>query len=147
GQMFAGGTLIRCMEKEVGQDVKIFGGMAGDDGAFSRSFVFTSERSTDLGIAALILDEEKIGLYGMAISGWKPLGITRTITKCEDGWIYTIDDKPALEMYLKYLGRVPDAGVDKFKIFEETGVHHPFLVEEAGDPVIRTPLMINREKH
>ena len=79
--------------------------MAGDDGTFTGSYVFTNEEESDEGIAALVLDEEKISLHGMAISGWKPLGIARTVTKSEGGWIYTIDDQPALEMYLNTSGR------------------------------------------
>ena len=59
--------------------------MAGDDGTFTGTYVFTYEKETDEGIAALVLDEEKISLHGMAISGWKPIGIFRTVTKSEDG--------------------------------------------------------------
>ena len=146
GEIFSGDVLLRSMEAVVGQHVNIYGGMAGDDGTFTGSYVFTYEKESDEGIAALVLDEEKISLHGMAISGWKPLGIARTVTKSEGGWIYTIDDQPALEMYLRYLGKEPVSGEDKRKIFEDVGVHYPFQVEGTDDPVMRTPIMVNGDE-
>jgi len=146
GEIFSGDEVLRSMEAVVGPNVKIYGGMAGDDGTFTGSYVFTNEEETDEGIAALVLDEEKISLYGMAISGWKPVGISKTVTKSEGGWIYTIDDQPALEMYFRYLGKEPVPGEDKRKIFEDVGVHYPFQVEGTDDPVMRTPIMVNGDK-
>lgn len=145
-EIFDGAALIRQLELTLGSETGIYGGMAGDDATFKGSYVFTAEHATDSGIAALVIDQEKIHLTGLAVSGWKPLGITRTVTKCEDGWILKIDDQPALEMYLKYLGKELLPGDDKFKLFEEVGIHHPFLMEDLNNPIIRTPFMVNREK-
>lgn len=146
GVMFRGDVLLKSMASEVGPHVQIYGGMAGDDGTFTGSYVFTDDKETDIGVAALILDEEKISMHGMAISGWKPLGLARTVTKSENGWLYSIDGQPALEMYLRYLGKEAAPGEDKYKMFEDIGVHYPFQVENAGDPVMRTPFLINREE-
>jgi hypothetical protein len=147
GEYFDGGTLIRSVEDAVGFDVNICGGMAGDDAKFTGTYVFTYDQSADIGVAALILDEEKIDIRGMAISGWKPLGTTKTVTKSEDGWVYTIDGQPALDMYLRYLGEQPASGSGPVKIFEEIGFYYPLLAIDAGDPLIRTPLMIDKEKN
>jgi hypothetical protein len=140
-------TLIEKMEEGLGPRVNIFGGLAGDDFTFTGTYVFTNGRETDKGIVALVLNEDRLSLHGYAMSGWKPLGIKRTITKCEDGWIYAIDDKPALEMYLKYLGSEYKSGKYDYKMFEEVGIFYPFLVEEITNPVIRTPLYIDNEKN
>jgi hypothetical protein len=146
GEMFGGDLLLHAMEAVIGPGIQMYGGMAGDDSTFKGSYVFTYEKETDIGIVALVLDEDKISLHGMAISGWKPLGISRTVTKSEDGWLYEIDGQPALEMYLKYLGKEAISGEDRYKLFEEVGIHYPFQVEGIGDPVMRTPMMINKEK-
>ena len=139
---------FEALKAVVGPHVNIYGGMAGDDGTFTGTYVFTYEKETDEGIAALVLDEDKISLHGMAISGWKPIGIFRTVTKSKGSWIYTIDDQPALEMYLKYLGKEPASGEDKYKIFDEVGLHYPFQVEGKGDePVMRTPMVVNGEEN
>jgi len=142
-----GADLVRSMENVVGQKVNIYGGMAGDDLTYTGTYAFTYERESEKGIAALVLDENKINLHGMAISGWKPLGILRTVTKSEGGWIYTIDDQPALQMYLKYLGNKPITGENEYELFEDVGFHYPFQVEGIGDPVMRTPFKINKDEN
>lgn len=148
GNLLDGEALVRSIENLVGPQVNIYGGMAGDDGTFTGTYVFTYEKETDEGIAALVLDEEKIRLYGMAISGWKPIGIFRTVTKSKGNLIYTIDDQPALDLYLKYLGKEPASVANKYKIFDEVGLHYPFQVErEMGEPVMRTPMSFNSDEN
>lgn len=147
-ELLDGEALVHSIEKLVGPQVNIYGGMAGDDGTFTGTYVFTYEKETDAGIAALVLDEDKISLHGMAMSGWKPIGIFRTVTKSKGNLIYTIDDQPALDMYLKYLGKDPASVTDKFKIFDEVGLHYPFQVErERGEPVMRTPMSFNPDEN
>jgi len=147
GEMIDGETLIRSIEKRVGPNVNLFGGMAGDDITFTGTYVFTHDRSTDYGMTALILNEEKINLYGMALSGWKPIGIFRTITKSEENLIYTIDGQPALEIYLRFLGKEKSDDDDPVKFFDSIGIHYPFQIERANrEPMMCTPIGYNREK-
>ena len=147
GNILDGEILIRSIEKVVGTTSNIFGGMAGDDISFTGAYVFTAYESTSYGIAALILDEDKISLHGMAISGWKPIGVLRTVTKSEDNLIYSIDDKPALEMYLRFLGSEVAPGDDQIKFFESLGNHYPFQIErEHREPLMCNPIGYNREK-
>ncbi|HEX6171607.1 MAG TPA: FIST N-terminal domain-containing protein [Chitinophagaceae bacterium] len=141
GEIFDGQGFVNSLEKVIGPHVKMYGGMAGDDYSFSGSFVFTNEKSTDEGIVALILDEDKVSVTGMAISGWQPVGTVKTVTRSEDGWLYTIDDKPALDMYLRYLGK---QSTDT-KFYEEVGLFYPFQVIDATDPVMRTPMSMNKD--
>jgi hypothetical protein len=139
GKMMDGETLIRSIENVVGVHAKMFGGMAGDDMTFTGTYAFTYNQSTDHGMAALILNEDKIGLHGMAISGWKPIGVTLTITKSEGNHIYAIDDQPALEMYLRYLGSVLPSTDNQHEFFENLGNQYPLQIERAD----REPLMCN----
>ncbi|MBK7158461.1 MAG: hypothetical protein IPH77_07860 [Ignavibacteria bacterium] len=89
GKMLDGESLVRSIEGMTDSQMKICGGMAGDDISFTGTFVFTNGRSTDYGMIALALNEEKIDFLGMAVSGWKPIGVHKTITKCEDNLIMT----------------------------------------------------------
>ena len=148
GEVLDGEALVHSIEKSIGPHVNIFGGMAGDDATWTGTYVFTYEKETDEGIAALVLDEDKISLYGMAVSGWKPIGIFRTVTKSKRNLIYTIDDQPALDLYLKYLGKEAASLTDKFKIFNEVGLHYPFQVErDFGEPVMRTPMSFDSDEN
>ncbi|MGB5393329.1 MAG: FIST N-terminal domain-containing protein [Lutimonas sp.] len=141
-----GDLIIRSIEEVIGPNANITGGMAGDDWMLKSSYIFTHDFETNLGIGALVFDQEKVSLQGMAISGWKPIGITRTITKCEGTFLYTIDDKPALDMYLKYLGASYDDKQDQYHLFENVAQHYPFLVErETGAPMMATPMMVDKE--
>jgi len=145
GEFLNGETLVRSIENVIGSDVNIYGGMAGDDMTMTGTYVFTYKKETDAGIAALVLDEEKISLHGMAVSGWKPIGLFRTVTKSKGGLVYTIDDQPAMEMYLKYLGKEDVTEEEKSKLFEDVGIHYPFQVErDFGEPVMRTPVMYDQ---
>ena len=141
GEIFDGQGFVNSLEKVIGPHLKMYGGMAGDDYSLSGSFVFTNSRSTDEGIVALIVDEDKVSVTGMAISGWQPVGTVKTVTKSENGWLYTIDDKPALDMYLRYLGKQST----DVKFYEDVGLFYPFQVINAVDPVMRTPMSVNKD--
>lgn len=147
GRLLEGETLIRSIEKVVGPQVNIFGGMAGDDITFTGTYVFTNTQSTDYGMVALVLNEDKISLHGMAISGWKPMGVFRTVTKSEGNLIYTIDDQPALKMYLRFLGMDISSADDHVKFFDSVGVHYPFQIErENREALMCNPIGYDKEK-
>jgi len=147
GKMIDGETLVRNIEKITGPNISMFGGMAGDDITFTGTYVFTANQSTDYGMAVLVLNEEKIKLYGMAISGWKPMGVSRTVTNSEGNLIYTIDNKPALEMYLRFLGKERSTADDQIKFFDSIGIHYPFQIEREGrEPKICNPIGYDKEK-
>jgi len=147
GKIVDGEGLVRSIEKIAGAGVSLFGGMAGDDITFTGTYVFTNDRSTDYGFAALVLNEEKIELNGMAFSGWKPLGVSRTITKSEANLIYTIGDQPALETYLRFLGGEKSSADDQIKFFDTIGVHYPIQLDREGrEPKMCAPIGYDKDK-
>ncbi len=147
GNMLDGETLIRSIEKTLGPDINLFGGMAGDDITFSGTYEFTNDRSTDYGMVVLVLDETKISLHGMAVSGWKPIGVSRTITKSEGNLIYTIDDKPAVEMYLRFLGVEISSPDNMIEFYNSVGVHYPIQIERKNrEPGMCNPMGYDKEK-
>ncbi len=149
GWVYDGVGLIHSIRNVAGANAPVFGAMSGDDGLLKGTYVFTAEQLSNEGFVMLALDHNKIELYGMAISGWKPLGKTRTVTKCEDGWLCTIDDQPALDMYLRYLGQSLQTGEggQKLVFVEDVGFYYPFLAIDAGEPSLRTPMEVSREKN
>lgn len=139
GVMLDGETLIRSMEKVFGPHVNLFGGMAGDDMTFQGPYVFTAHQSTTYGFAAVVFNEDVIEMHGVALSGWKSIGVTRTITKSKKNFLYEIDGKPALEMYLRFLGEDFDTTQDQAKFFDGVGLHYPLQIERKD----REPMMCN----
>ncbi|CAN5352993.1 FIST C-terminal domain-containing protein [soil metagenome] len=128
------------------REVTIFGGKAGDDLALQSTFVFTNGKSKDCALVALIIDEDKIDVRGIATCGWKAIGTTKTVTKSEGNTVYTIDDKPALDTLLNYLGvEIKQDGNREIVTFLSSW-YYPLQVErENGDPVIRTAMFANSE--
>ena len=129
GNMIDGEAIIRDMVKELGNEFNLFGGMAGDDLTFTGAYVFNNDNTTGYGMVALVMDADKIDLHGMAISGWKPIGITKTVTKSEGNTVYTIDDKPALDVYMRYLGTAIPDYYNQLQFFENLGNQYPLQIE------------------
>ncbi|HYM94236.1 MAG TPA: FIST N-terminal domain-containing protein [Chitinophagaceae bacterium] len=96
--------IVAGLVEKVGPDISLFGGRAGEIVNFEGR-VFTNNAVYDGGLIALIFDQDKIKLRGVAASGWKPIGTEKTITKCNGHMIYTIDNQPAFEVVKKFLGK------------------------------------------
>lgn len=143
-EFFDGEKLVTSLKKCLGAEKIFFGGLAGDDWTLKGSFVFTNRKDSDNGIVALVLDGNKIALKGMAVTGWKPMGIRRTVTKSKGNLLYEIDHKSAVELYLKYLGKEEKITDEKFKIYEEIGFEYPFIVErDKNETILKTPVNID----
>lgn len=133
--------VIEGIEEIVGPDVNIFGGMAGDDLTTSGTFVFTHKNVTTDGIVALIIDQDKIKITGLATHGWQPVGTVRTITKSEGNTVYTIDDEPALDMFMKYMGAPVDSSQ---KMTYNFGDYYPIqLLKNNAPSIMREVRAIN----
>lgn len=128
--------VIKGIVDKAGEDVFIVGGMAGEPVNFS-GFVFTNDASSSNGLISLILDQDKISLKGMAVSGWKSMGTEKVITKCEGSWIYTIDNLPAADVFKKYLGDDIFSSIASGEVMK-TNMFYPLQFERPGG----SPLMI-----
>ena len=127
-------------------EVTVFGGKAGDDLALESTFVFTNGKTSDCALVALLIDEDKIDVKGIATCGWNAIGTTKTVTKSEGNVVYTIDDKPALDMLVNFLGVEIKEDDNKEVVTFLSSWYYPLQVErENSDPVIRTAMFANRE--
>jgi len=140
-----GEEIIKGIEDGFGEGASIFGGMAGDDLTLTGPKAFTLGKSSITGLVALIIDEDKIAISGVATCGWKPIGITKTITKSKGNVVYTIDDKPALDLVMKYLGLTLDDKPMTNTVFN-LGAYYPLQLEREDAPsVMRTAMLGNAE--
>ncbi|MDI1450083.1 FIST N-terminal domain-containing protein [Polyangium sp. 6x1] len=100
--------LVLGMQDVLGSTFPIVGGMAIDDGRFERAYEILDRRVISGGAVALGL-RGPVELVAGAKSGWVPIGATHTCTRVENGnVVLEIDGRPALDLYLEYLG--PRAG-------------------------------------
>jgi len=140
-----GENIIDGITQGFEDNITIFGGMAGDDLILEGPMVFSNHTKSDKGLLALIINQDKIDVNGIATCGWKPIGTTKTITKSEANIVYTIDNKPALDMIIKYLGVEYDFESGK-EIVTQIGAYYPLQMErENMAPVMRTAMFANRE--
>ena len=140
GEMIVNGITDVC-----GEGISIFGGMAGNQPEeWGDTFVFTNGQESDFGIVALVLNGDNISAHGMASCGWKPAGTIKTVTKSDGTWVKTIDNEPALDMIIKYMGIDYKHSDGEFEPMPQVGFDYPLqVIREDGSAVMRTPMYGN----
>jgi hypothetical protein len=148
-ELFDGTTLVHELSEAIGNDRIFFGGMAGDDFTLTGTAVFTQNRETNNGIITLVLNADVVSLNGMAITGWKKLGISRKVTHSKGKLLYSIDGKAAVDMYLKYLGKGEQGGDRDFDVLNELSFEYPFITERENshEILIKSPMNIDHEEN
>lgn len=137
-------SLIKGIQDYLGEDVMIFGGMAGDDFRMEETFILCNEGIFSDSSITLIFDQNKVELKGRAICGWEPIGAMNTITHAEGNIIYRINDKPALQAFEDYFGSFHNnqEEVDALAV----GVaQYPLQIVRGNDTVLRAALKIIEE--
>ncbi len=135
-----GTRLAEGINKVMGDDIIITGGLAGDGDSFEKTWVLVDREPREHYICAM-------GLYGDAITtgfgsggGWQEIGPLRKITKSRENTLYEIDQKPALDIYKEYLG-------ERAQYLPASGLLFPIkLIGEEGDSKIRTVLAVDEEE-
>lgn len=107
-----GEVIVSQIQKTAGETTPIFGGFASEPMKLTTTFIAVNGQIEPNGVAALVLDTEKLSVKGLAAGGWKPIGIVRTITKSEGNKVLMIDDEPALDLIMRYL-RMSDEDFNK----------------------------------
>ncbi len=138
GQIVNGSELVDGLNNALPDSVSVSGGLAGDDGRFSKTLVGLNDV---LGVGNIV----GIGLYGNNLligngseGGWEPFGNTRKITRSTGNKLYELDGMPALEVYKKYLG-------DLAAQLPGAALHFPLSVKinDGEKPVTRTILSVD----
>ncbi len=139
GVKINGSALVEGIAARVGKDVPITGGLAGDGGAFVRTFTLSSEGASDSGVVAIGLYGAELNFAHGSFGGWEAFGPARKVTRCADNVLFELDGEPALDVYKRYLG-------DHAKGLPASGLLFPFaMVGDDHDALglIRTILGID----
>ena len=138
-----GEEVLRGFQEILGQEVKLFGGLAGDDLVLRETHVFTNGKISNCGVVCLALDESKVEVQGIATCGWKAVGTEKTVTKSEGNHIYTIEGIPVLDITAKY-GGLENVSPDNDRLFVELTCNLPLqLQREKGDPIMRSGIVVD----
>lgn len=135
-----GEALINGVIESVQNEVPLFGGLAGDDLRMQGTYSFTETEVTGMGAVVLAIDNSKIEVNGLAVSGWKGIGTIKTVTRSDGNVVQTIDDLPALDMYSRYFNINPGET-------STAAAEYPLLVmRDNGSFVLRAAMVINPDK-
>jgi hypothetical protein len=128
--------IVRGAHGVLGAAVPLVGGCAGDDLKMSRTFQFYDDRVlTDSVVAAGIASNAPLGV-GVR-HGWRRIGEPMLVTSSRGNRVYTLDDLPALDAYLKQLGVTEPTQSDREGL-ARLALTHPFgLYRSNGEDEVR----------
>lgn len=112
----------------------IFGGGAGDYASLNNSLVFCGQEVLEKGVVAVVFEGPSLHIDSRTYLGWRSLSRSMQITKANKMVVETIDDKPAFEVYRKYLD-IPDD--DNFFL---NALEFPLLIERYDRLLARVPV-------
>jgi len=141
GSFVNGSALINGLEENNTQNIKISGGLCGDNERFEKTLVAYNETPKEGEVAIIGLYGDSLEVTASSCGGWMPFGPERTITKSKDNILYEIDGLPALDLYKKYLG-------EKALDLPHSALLFPLNIKAEGKdlPVVRTILNIDEDE-
>jgi hypothetical protein len=137
--------IIEGVRQELGSDIVVAGGTAGDGGKFTRTYQYCNDRPlTDSVVAVGFMGDFHFGT-GVK-SGWIPFGMAKQVTRSEGNVVYELDGQPALQVYERFLGKyascLPAVGVEYPLALLESNNH----VDENDTFVCRATMGVDRER-
>lgn len=127
--------IVRGAYSVVGAQIPLVGGCAGDDQAMQRTVQFhDGEVLTDAIVAAAISSD---GPLGIGVShGWRRFGDPVLVTESSTTEVFTLDDEPALDVYLRRLG-VPEEAHHDPVAFAYFAATHPLGLNRRNVDEVR----------
>ncbi len=127
--------VVRGAYSVVGAAVPLVGGSAGDDLAMERTQVLSGTVATsEAVVAAAISSPAPIGI-GVA-HGWREVGDPMLVTASDEVIVETLDDRPALDVYLDAFGAPDEVRADETQ-FVEFAVTRPLGLVRRGRTEVR----------
>lgn len=138
-----GSELVRGINSVLPPNVKVIGGLAGDDERFQRTWILKDGKPQSNFVSA-------VGFYGDAIKighgskgGWDIFGPERQITKSKGNELFELDGKLALELYKNYLG-------ERANELPASALSFPLAIRSSTSEeqrIVRTILTIDEESN
>jgi hypothetical protein len=126
--------VVRGAYSVVGAEVPLVGGCAGDDLKMQSTRQFHGGRVlTNAVVAAAVGSDAPLGI-GVR-HGWRRVGSPMLVSESDANRVLTLDDEPALDVYLRGLQAPPEAATDP-AAFTRFALTHPLgLQRRSGEEV------------
>ncbi len=140
GTKINGTELVRGIKESLPAHVTVTGGLAGDGGDFKKTLVGLNRNIKPGNIVAIGLYGERLKISHGSMGGWDSFGPDRLVTKSEKNVLYELDDKPALDLYKRYLGELAEKLPASALLF-------PLSIrsDENSASLVRTVLSVNEK--
>lgn len=134
--------VLEAFGEFLGDDIPVVGGMSADRVGGSKdtysTFQFCGDQVLSDSVPVLLFSGPLAYSLGVE-SGWSPIGKKMKVTKCEGNVLHKLDDKPAFELYVHYLGDVMKeniSGIGSYPlaVYEEGLEKYYLRVARAADP-------------
>ncbi|WP_430411085.1 FIST signal transduction protein [Kordia sp.] len=142
GSFINGSQLTLGMNSGTEDKLLITGALCGDAARFEKTIASYNEVPKAGEIIAIGLYGETLDISFSINGGWTPFGPERIVTKSNANVLYELDNKPALDLYKKYLG-------EKSKELPAAALLYPLKVKSTNEKqsIVRTILNINEEEN
>jgi len=138
GSFVNGSQLTKGMNSATGDNLLITGALCGDADRFEKTLASYNENPKPGEIVAVGFYGESLEVTFSVYGGWTPFGPERIVTKATGNVLYELDNKPALDLYKKYLG-------DKSKELPGSALLYPLNVLNIDEEqsIVRTIINID----
>jgi hypothetical protein len=115
--------VVRGAYTVLGASVPLVGGCAGDDLKMRQTFQFHNDQVLSNAAVGAALGSD--APFGIGVQhGWRKVGEPMIVTNSAHSRVYTLDDEPALDVYLRRLNAPPEAQTDP-SAFTRFALTHP----------------------
>ena len=122
--------IMRGIYEVTGASVPLVGGCAGDDLKMKATHQFHDrEVMTDAVVAAALSSHAPLGIG--VHHGWRAVGEPMLVTKSEGNHVYSLDNRPALDVYLERLAPPPEVHHDP-AAFTRFAITHPLGLDRRS---------------
>ena len=126
--------IVRGAYSTVGAGTPLVGGCAGDDLKMQRTRqLFDGEVLDDAVVAAWLASEAPLGI-GVQ-HGWRRVGEPMLVTASEGSRVFTLDDQPALDVYMERLAAPAEVGLSAEACTQFALTHPLGLSRRSGEDV------------
>jgi hypothetical protein len=123
-------SILRGCYAVLGASVPLFGGAAADGWRMTGTYVMSDGKVlTDAVVAAMIASDAPLAVTMR--HGWRQVGEAMLITGTANGRVQTLDDQPAMDVYLDRLNAPPAAYTD-VKAFVDFALPRPLGVQRRS---------------
>jgi hypothetical protein len=127
--------VVRGAYDQVGAEIPLVGGCAGDDLRMELTHQFLGGQVVSNAVVAAAISSD--GAIGIGVRhGWRPVGEPMTVTGSDGVVVTTLDDEPALDVYLAHLD-APAKVQEDSEAFTAHAATRPLGLSRRGRDEIR----------